>query len=177
MACSTGRPLDMEEYVDENVDAHPQGVHVKTIQMTIDEPLLAEVDRVAGEHRMTRSAFIREALAASLRRFKAKALEQKHRAAYARQPTTADELEIWQDEHAWGGRMNQGDVYWYALRSPDKRRPVLILTRDSAISYLSGITVAPITSTIRGIASEVHLTTDDGLYTDCAANLDNIRRS
>ena len=71
--------------------------------------------------------------------------------------------------------MNQGDVYWYALRSPDKRRPVLILTRDSAISYLTGITIAPITSTIRGIASEVQLTTDDGLYTDCAASLDNIQ--
>jgi mRNA interferase MazF len=71
--------------------------------------------------------------------------------------------------------MNQGDVYWYTFRAPDKRRPVLILTRDSAISYLTGVTVAPITSTIRGIASEVQLTIDDGMNTDCAVSLDNIQ--
>jgi mRNA interferase MazF len=71
--------------------------------------------------------------------------------------------------------MNQGDVYWYTFRTPDKRRPVLILTRDSAISYLTGITIAPITSTIRGIPSEVILTPADGLFNDCAANLDNIQ--
>ena len=71
--------------------------------------------------------------------------------------------------------MNQGDVYWYTFRAPDKQRPVLILTRDSAIPYLTGITIAPITSTIRGIPSEVVLTPFDGLLNDCAANLDNIQ--
>lgn len=43
--------------------------------------------------------------------------------------------------------MNQGDVYWYTFRAPDKRRPVLILTRSSAIPFLTGITVAAITTT------------------------------
>jgi mRNA interferase MazF len=71
--------------------------------------------------------------------------------------------------------MNQGDVHWYTFRAPDKRRPVLILTRDSAIPYLTGITIAPITSTIRGIPSEVTLTPADGLFNDCAANFDNIQ--
>jgi mRNA interferase MazF len=71
--------------------------------------------------------------------------------------------------------MNQGDVYWYTFRTPDKRRPVLILTRDSAITFLTGITIAPITSTIRGIPSEVVLTVADGLFNDCAANFDNIQ--
>ncbi len=71
--------------------------------------------------------------------------------------------------------MNQGDVYWYTFRTPDKRRPVLILTRDSAIRFLTGITIAPITTTIRGIPSEVVLTPADGLLTDCAANFDNIQ--
>lgn len=71
--------------------------------------------------------------------------------------------------------MNQGDVYWRTFRAPDKRRPVLLLTRTSAISYLTGITVAPITSTIRGIPSEVILTINDGLFSDCAANCDNIQ--
>jgi mRNA interferase MazF len=72
--------------------------------------------------------------------------------------------------------MTQGDVYWYTFRAPDKRRPVLILTRNSAISFLTGITVAPITTKIRGIPSEVVLTpANDGVLTDCAVNADNIQ--
>lgn len=67
--------------------------------------------------------------------------------------------------------MNQGDVYWYTFRPPDKRRPVVILTRDSAIPHLNAITVASITTTIRGVPSEVSLTPDeDGVPTDCAIN-------
>lgn len=66
-------------------------------------------------------------------------------------------------------------MYWYTFRPPDKRRPVLILTRHSAIRFLTGITIAPITSTVRGIPSEVVLTTDDGLPGHCAASLDNIQ--
>ena len=71
--------------------------------------------------------------------------------------------------------MNRGDVRWYTFRAPDKRRPVLILTRDSALRYLTGITIAPITSTIRGIPSEVVLTTADGLMNECAINCDNVQ--
>ncbi|HEY0547191.1 MAG TPA: type II toxin-antitoxin system PemK/MazF family toxin [Pyrinomonadaceae bacterium] len=72
--------------------------------------------------------------------------------------------------------MTQGDVYWYTFRPPDKRRPVLILTRNSAISFLTGITVAPLTTTIRGIPTEVILTpADDGVFADCAVNVDNIQ--
>ncbi|RJP18118.1 MAG: type II toxin-antitoxin system PemK/MazF family toxin [Candidatus Omnitrophota bacterium] len=71
--------------------------------------------------------------------------------------------------------MNQGDVYWYTFKEPDKRRPVVILTRNSAIVFLTSITVAPITSTIRGIPTEVILTRTDGLLDDCAINLDNIQ--
>lgn len=72
--------------------------------------------------------------------------------------------------------MNQGDIYWYTFRAPDKRRPVLILTRDSAIPYLASVTVAPLTTTVRGIPSEVFLTpADDGVSADCAVNVDNIQ--
>lgn len=70
--------------------------------------------------------------------------------------------------------MNQGDVYWYTFRASNKRRPVLILTRDSAISFLTSLTIAPITSTIRGIPSEGILTPADGLLNDCAVTLDNL---
>jgi len=72
--------------------------------------------------------------------------------------------------------MNQGDVYWYTFRAPDKRRPVLILTRNSAIPFLTGVTIAPLTTTIRGIPSEVLLTpAEDGVPADCAVNVDNIQ--
>jgi mRNA interferase MazF len=72
--------------------------------------------------------------------------------------------------------MKQGDVYWYTFRAPDKRRPVLILTRNSAIPYLTSITIAQITSTIRGVPSEVALTpTDDGMFDECAVNAYNIQ--
>ena len=60
--------------------------------------------------------------------------------------------------------MKQGDVYWFTFKEPDKRRPVLILTRTSAISFLTGITIAPITTTVA-----------DGLFEECAVNLDNVQ--
>ena len=75
-----------------------------------------------------------------------------------------------------GRAVNQGDVYWYTFRAPDKRRPVLIPTRNSAIPFLTGITVAPITTTIRGIPSEVPLTpAEDGVAEDCAVSADNLQ--
>jgi len=71
--------------------------------------------------------------------------------------------------------VNWGDVCWYTFKAPDKKRPVLILTRDSAIGVLNSVTVAPITSTIRRIPTEIVLTEDDGLPSTCAANFDNIQ--
>jgi mRNA interferase MazF len=53
---------------------------------------------------------------------------------------------------------------------PDKTRPVLILTRNSVLEYLNEVTIAPITSTVRNIPSEVFLTKDDGMLRDCAVN-------
>ena len=72
--------------------------------------------------------------------------------------------------------MKQGDVYWYEFRAPDKRRPVLILTRNSAISYLTNVTVAQVTTTIRGVPSEVTLTPgDDGTFEQCVVNAYNLQ--
>ena len=71
--------------------------------------------------------------------------------------------------------MNRGDVCWYTFKAPDKRRPVLILTRDSARGVLNSVTIAPITSTIRSIPTEVILTEADGLPSTCAANFDNLQ--
>jgi len=52
---------------------------------------------------------------------------------------------------------------------------VVVLTRDSVLEYLGEVTIAPITSTIRGIPSEVLLTPEDGLPRDCAVNLDHVQ--
>lgn len=71
--------------------------------------------------------------------------------------------------------MNRGDVCWYNFKTPDKKRPVLVLTRDSAIAVLNFVTVAPITSTIRSIPTELVLTEEDGLPHTCAANFDNLQ--
>lgn len=71
--------------------------------------------------------------------------------------------------------MRRGDICWYAFAAPDKRRPVLVLTRDSAIPVLNAITIAPITSTVRDIPTEVVLGPEDGLPAVCAANFDNVQ--
>jgi len=71
--------------------------------------------------------------------------------------------------------MKRGEVRWYKFQRPDKHRPVVILTRDSALEFLGEVTVAPITSTIRDIPTEVLLTKEDGMIRDCAVNLDHIQ--
>ncbi|PYQ66779.1 MAG: PemK family transcriptional regulator [Acidobacteria bacterium] len=70
--------------------------------------------------------------------------------------------------------MERGEVCLCRFPSPDKERPVLILTRGTAIPYLSRVSVARITSTIRGIPSEVTLGGEDGMRQPCAANLHNV---
>jgi len=71
------------------------------------------------------------------------------------------------------GTLSRGDVRLYRFAPPDRERPVLVLTRDSAIGHLATVTVAPITSTIRGVPSEVILDIDDGMKGRCAVNLHN----
>jgi metal-responsive CopG/Arc/MetJ family transcriptional regulator len=74
---------------------------IKTVQMTIDETLLAQVDRTVTEMGTNRSAFIRNALELALKQIRLQKLEAQHRAGYERQPLTADEFDIWQDEQVW----------------------------------------------------------------------------
>ena len=71
------------------------------------------------------------------------------------------------------GRIARGDVRLYQFAPPDKKRPAVVLTRNSAIAYLSTVTVAPITSTVRGVPSEVVLNEEDGMKAACAVNLHN----
>lgn len=71
-------------------------------------------------------------------------------------------------------RVTRGDVWLYEFKTPDKRRPVVVLTRDSVIRYLQSVTVAPVTSTIHGIGSEVVVGEAEGLKHISAVNLDNV---
>lgn len=73
------------------------------------------------------------------------------------------------------GRVSRGDVHPCRFAPPYKQRPVLILTRDSAIGHFSTVTAAPNTSTIRDlhVPSEVLLDADDGMKGHCAVNLHN----
>src|SRR4030042_4372708 len=71
--------------------------------------------------------------------------------------------------------MKRGEVRWYKFKSPDKKRPVVILTRNSILEYLGEVTIAPVTSTIRDIPSEVLLSRQDGMHNDCAINCDHIQ--
>ena len=71
--------------------------------------------------------------------------------------------------------MKRAEVRWYRFAPPDKRRPVLVLTRDSVIPFLGEVTVAPITTRIRDIPSEVVLSDEDGLPRECAVNCDHVQ--
>ena len=73
------------------------------------------------------------------------------------------------------GRVNRGEIWLFAFRRPDKRRPVLVLTRQEVIPLLNTVMVAPITSTIRGAPSEVLIGVDEGLKRESAVNLDHIQ--
>jgi mRNA interferase MazF len=71
--------------------------------------------------------------------------------------------------------VKRGDVRWYRFDKPDKSRPVVVLTRDAIIPHLGEVTVAPVTSTVRDIPSEVLLDTADGMPNACAVNCDHIQ--
>ena len=61
------------------------------------------------------------------------------------------------------------------MPKPAGRRPVLLLSRDNAYSYLNKFIVAEVTTTARGIPIEVPLGTKEGLIKPCVANCDNLR--
>ncbi|MFN7920359.1 MAG: type II toxin-antitoxin system PemK/MazF family toxin [Bryobacteraceae bacterium] len=71
--------------------------------------------------------------------------------------------------------MKQYEIWWATLPPPVGRRPVLLLSRDSAYEYLNKFLVAEITTTIRGIAQEVLLGPREGMKSSCAINCDNLR--
>ncbi len=71
--------------------------------------------------------------------------------------------------------MKHGEIRWYKFVPPDKKRPVLILTRDSVLEYLGEVTIAPVTTAVRNIPSEVFLSKAEGMPQDCAVNCDHLQ--
>lgn len=70
--------------------------------------------------------------------------------------------------------VRRGEVRWYTFAAPDKQRPVLLLTRSHVIDTLNELIVVPATRTIRGLATEVLLSSEDGMPAACALNFDHI---
>jgi mRNA interferase MazF len=70
--------------------------------------------------------------------------------------------------------MRRGEIRWYKFARPDKRRPVLLLSRDFVTERLREIVVVPATRTTRGLATEVVLSQEDGMPTSCALNFDHL---
>lgn len=68
----------------------------------------------------------------------------------------------------------RGDIWMYRFAPPDKRRPVVVLSRSSALRHLRTAIVAPITTVIRGIASEVQVGVEHGLKAESVINLDHV---
>ena len=75
---------------------------MKTVQMTLDEDLVREVDGVAREIGSSRSAFTRDALRAAVAKHRIAQLEKKHRQGYEKRPVRRGEFDIWENEQAWG---------------------------------------------------------------------------
>jgi mRNA interferase MazF len=71
--------------------------------------------------------------------------------------------------------VKRGDIWMYAFAPPDKKRPVLVISRQSVISLLRTVMVAPITSAIHGVPSEVLVGTEHGLKRESAVNLDHVQ--
>ncbi len=75
---------------------------MRTIQMTLDEKLIKEVDKIVKELETTRSAFTRAALRNAIKNIHASQLEKKHRNGYKIHPGNKDEFSVWEQEQVWG---------------------------------------------------------------------------
>jgi len=70
--------------------------------------------------------------------------------------------------------MKRGEIWWAELPAPAGRRPVVLLSRDEAYAVRELVTIAPVTTRVRGLPVEVSLGKDDGMPKVCAVNLDTI---
>jgi metal-responsive CopG/Arc/MetJ family transcriptional regulator len=81
---------------------HYKGDGMRTIQMTLDDDLVTEVDNIVKKLKTTRSAFARKALRDAIRQAHINALENKHKKGYDRYPVGNTEFSVWESEQEWG---------------------------------------------------------------------------
>jgi mRNA interferase MazF len=72
-------------------------------------------------------------------------------------------------------RVHRGEIWFHSFAPPDKRRPVLVLSREGVLPLIRTVIVAPITSSIRGLPSEVQVGIEEGLKHPSAVNLDHVQ--
>jgi metal-responsive CopG/Arc/MetJ family transcriptional regulator len=75
---------------------------MKTIQMTLDDELVAAVDQVVKKLKTTRSAFARKALRNAVQQVTVSLHEKKHKKGYGQHPTDKTEFSVWESEQEWG---------------------------------------------------------------------------
>jgi len=75
---------------------------MRTVQMTMDENLVAQVDRAAKKTNTTRSGFTRQVLRKALEELTTKELVAKYAEGYTKQPVQPDEFDVWENEQVWG---------------------------------------------------------------------------
>ena len=75
---------------------------MRTVQMTMDEDLVAQVDRAAKKMNTTRSGFTRKVLRKALEELTTKELVAKYAEGYKNQPVQPDEFDVWENEQVWG---------------------------------------------------------------------------
>ena len=75
---------------------------MRTIQMTLDDELVAAVDEVVKKLKTTRSAFARKALRDAVKQVNINQLEKKHKKGYGQHPTDKTEFSVWESEQEWG---------------------------------------------------------------------------
>ena len=76
-------------------------IHMRTVQMTLEPELVAQIDQTAKHLGLSRSAFARRAFAAAIERLRTQELERRHAEGYGRKPVRRGEFAVWTSEQAW----------------------------------------------------------------------------
>jgi Arc/MetJ family transcription regulator len=83
------------------IPIHINETIMRTVQMTLDDDLISEVDRMVKRLDTNRSAFTRDALRNALSNYRTDQLENQHRRGYQQRPVSGDEFKDWEDEQVW----------------------------------------------------------------------------
>ena len=150
---------------------------MKAVQINFSEDLLARLDADEIVRELGRSEVVRRMVEGYLRRRESQCIDESLIRGYGA-GIPAHRGRARRLDGGGGGvarTVRRGDLWLYEFRSPDRRRPVLVLTREVMVNRLHTVTVAPITSTIRGTATEVRVGTFEGLKDESVVNLDHVQ--